>query len=215
MNPRFYWIAGVVVVVGLVGMFIFWMRKPTVAPVVNNTNTVTNANQTNTNPVNINTAPITDTAFFTTNDLPDRDPAFNFSARLPRPWVAEYVSSSQAINLFQPTAPGDSSLEQSQVFIKYFQASEFQTLTTVDIKSRTETTINGRPAVTYVIHKKSSVPDFPNQPSWRNQEHRVTDIRSTDASPSVYYVFAKSPNLDSGLFDEFLQTVSFSSVGQE
>lgn len=213
MKPWQYAVIGVVVGVVLVVVWGLVTRKTTIAPTVNIQNQALNSNAANTNQANTNTAPLTDTSFFSTSDLPDRDPAFNFSASLPSGWVAESVAGSQAINLYNSGAAGDSSLEKSQIFIRFFQSSEFLTLSTVTIKSRAESTINGRPAVTYVIEKKSGVADFPSQPSWRNLEHRVTDIRSSDTSPTVFYVFAKAPGLDQKTFDAFLQSISFSSVG--
>ncbi len=198
------------IVLGMVGAVIvavIWgyvQRQDVIAPTVNQP---VNINQPNTNsPANTNTAT---TAVFSTADLPDRDPKLSFIATIPASWVAEYVAGSQAINFYDPKGTADSTLEKSQIFVKYFEASKFLTLTTVTIKSRTETTVNGRPTVTYIIEKKIGVADFPSQPSWRNREHRVTDIRSTNASPTLFYVFAKAPDVTDAVFDQFLTSVTF------
>lgn len=142
-------------------------------------------------------------------DIPGADPAFSFSAEIPSAWQVEAVAATQAINVYDPSLSASSNLERSRVFIRFFRASSFLTLTTVDIKSRTETTVGGRPAVTYVIEKRAGVPDFANQPSWRSQEHRVTDVRSTDASPTTFYVFGKRPDLDGATFEAFLASLKF------
>lgn len=196
-----------VLLIGAVIWFM-WPAKKTVAPTVNTTATVLSNQNVNTvveKPVVIPAGSIA----LSTSDLPDRDPAFDFTAAIPKNWRVEYVSSSTAINIYDPKALGSTSLEKSQIFIKYFTASNFQTLSTVDIKSQTTTTINDRPAVIYVIEKKSGIKDFVGQPSWRNKEHRVTDIRSTDESPTTFYVFAKSPDINDEVFVSFLNTVKF------
>lgn len=158
------------------------------------------------------TAPAAAGTTFAAQDVAGSDPVFQFSAIVPAGWQVEAVAASQALNLYDPTATGATNLEKSKIFVKYFRASSFLTLQTVTVKSRTESTINGRPAVTYLIEKKSGVANFPNQPSWRNREHRVTDIRSSDASPTTFYVFAKAPEVSDATFDAFLNSVT---VGQE
>lgn len=211
------WHYVLIAVLGGLAAIIFWVLnpQPTATPAVDNANTLQNASPSDAQsaPSNTNDEPAA-TKSFSTADLPNRDPAFDFSASIPPEWAVEYVAGSQAVNLYDPNAAGEGNLQKSKIFIKYFRASSFLTLQTVDIKSRTETTINGRPAVTYVIEKKAGVADFPSQPSWRNTEHRVTDIRSTDASPTVFYVFAKAPDVSDELFDTFLASVMFGSAKQ-
>ncbi|MEX2144849.1 MAG: hypothetical protein WD712_00505 [Candidatus Spechtbacterales bacterium] len=134
---------------------------------------------------------------------------FHFSASVPSNWQTEAVTQIGALNFYDPATPADSDLEKSQIFMRYFEAGTFLTLTTVDILERTETQINARPAVRYVIKKKAGVPDFSNQPAWRNGEHVVTDIRVSDDDPSVFLVIAKNPALDSGIYARFLESIQF------
>ncbi|MFC1663323.1 M23 family metallopeptidase [Patescibacteria group bacterium] len=151
------------------------------------------------------------TAAFSTAQVTGLDSNISFTADIPTDWMAEAVSGSQALNIYDPDTADDTTLEKSQIFIKYFSASSFLTLTTVDIKSRTESTINGRPVVTYIIEKKAGVAEFPAQPSWRNIEHRVTDIRSTDDSPTIFYVFGKAPEVSDEVFADFLNSIIFTA----
>lgn len=146
------------------------------------------------------------------SSVPNAASAFQFSVRLPASWRIEAVPAIEALNVYDPAADGATNLQKSRVFIRHFRASDFQTLTTVTIKSRTEATFAGRPAVTYRIGKKPDVADFPNQPSWRNAEHRVTDIRSSDASPTTFYVFAKAPDVPDATFDALLQSLTFETT---
>ncbi len=129
---------------------------------------------------------------------------FRWSAEVPAGWEAEAVPAIEAINLYDPAVSGDSNLEKAQLFIRHFEANSFLTLSTVDILQRDETTVAGRPAVRYEIEKQVGVANFPNQPSWRSQRHTVTDVRVSDANPSVFYVIAKRPDLDQAVYDQFL-----------
>lgn len=149
----------------------------------------------------------------TSAEIPDIASAYNFTAEIPATWQVEYIPAIEAINIYDPEIEIDneasSTLEQSQIFIRYFSANDFLTLSTVTIHSRTTTEINGRPAVVYDIEKKPGVANFPAQPVWRNTRHGVTDIRSTDSNPTVFYVFAKNPELDQTVFDTVVESVRF------
>lgn len=155
---------------------------------------------------------ISSTRFFYSSEVEKVDSHFDFRAEIPVNWQVEAIREIQALHFYDPDASGDSTLEQSQIFVRYFEAKTFLTLSTVTIRSQTESTIRGRPAVTYDIEKKSGVSNFPHQPSWRNERHLVTDIRSTDDSTATFYVFAKRPDLDPDVFDAFVQSVVFNPV---
>lgn len=186
----------------------FFWPTTTQAPTVNTAN---RNSSVATNTTNTNTAL---TARFSTVDLPDRDPAFDFAADIPSAWAVEYISDSQAINVYDPKGPGSTSLANSKIFMKYFRASSFETLTTVDILSQQATTISGRPSFVYTIKKKTTVVDFADQPSWRNAEHTVTDIRTTDASPTIFYVVAKAPDISEAVYQTFLTSLKFTGSDQ-
>lgn len=144
---------------------------------------------------------------FSTQDIPGAHKNFQFTADIPTAWQAEAVSTTQAIALFDPNASGNSNLEKSKIFIRFFSANQFLTLSTVTINNQSSLQINGRPAIRYDIAKKPSIPNFPGQPSWRNERHIVTDIRVSDANPSIFYVIAKHPDLDENIYEQFLQSL--------
>lgn len=129
---------------------------------------------------------------------------YQFSAVIPSDWQATWIADTKAINLYDPKATGDSTLEQSQIFIRSFEANQFLTLQTVTIHEQTDTIVDGRPARRYDIEKKPGVAAFANQPNWRSSRHSVTDVRVTDDNPSIFYVIAKRPDLDQAVFDAFL-----------
>ncbi len=209
-----YLVIGVAIgLVLAVGWALVGHRK-TVAPTLNDLANVTNQSDqvTDGNQQNTNLQPITDTSLFSTNDIQDRDPNFNFSASIPSGWVVEYRSGSRAINVYDPTAAGES-LTNSKFFITYYQASDFQTPDTVQVISQSTSTINDHPAKTLVIQQKSSAPDLTDQPTWRTQQHTVIDLRASDADPAIFYSFAKAPDVSDSVFQAFVKSVQFGSTG--
>ncbi|TSC58448.1 MAG: Uncharacterized protein Greene041619_672 [Candidatus Peregrinibacteria bacterium Greene0416_19] len=142
-------------------------------------------------------------------DFASFHPSFRFSAQIPDAWEVEFVPQITALNLYDSAASGGSAREQSQIFIRQFEADRFLTLSTVEILQRQEATVNGHPAVRYEIRKKNGVADFPHQPRWRNTQHRLTDVRLSRTSPSLFYVFASRPELPRTTFDTFLNSLRF------
>lgn len=143
-------------------------------------------------------------------EFAQNNPIFRFSAQLPTGFEVEYIPAIEAVNIYDSKASG-SIREQSQIFIRYFAANDFLTLNTIDILSRNQTTVNGHAAVEYEIKKKPNVTDFPHQPSWRNQQHKLIDIRfsSSSSNPSAFYVFAYSPKLAQKTFEDFIDSIIF------
>lgn len=137
------------------------------------------------------------------------DADYTFHGSIPDGWREEYLSDIQAINIYDPQASAESSLDQSKIFVRKFRAGDFLTLATVNILEREEIKIQSHSAVRYVIEKKAAVADFPQQPEWRNTKHTVVDIRKNGASPTFFYVFAKAPSLPEETFQAFLNNLEF------
>lgn len=131
----------------------------------------------------------------------------NVRLEIPSSWEIEVIPELEAVNLYDPTAPGVTRREQSQVFLRHFRANDFLTLSTVTVYGRNATTVAGRPATTYIIEKKSDIPAFTGQPSWRNARHRVTDVRLSDAQPSEFLVIGQRPGLPDAVFDAILASL--------
>lgn len=142
-------------------------------------------------------------------DFSQFNPIFRFSAALPRTWQVEYVPEIEALNIYGPAQAAIAARELSQIFIRHFEANDFLTLRTVDVLDRKNIQINGHDAVEYEIAKRPGVPDFPHQPSFRNGRHKVTDVRFTENSPSVFYVFARNPSLPDVEFVKFIASLQF------
>ena len=144
-----------------------------------------------------------------TVDFSSVNSTYKFSGKIDADWKVEYIPSVESINIYNPAIEGKTSLEQSQIFIRYFRANDFLTLSTVDILSREEANVANHPAVRYEIKKKAGVANFPNQPSWRSGQHKLIDIRLSATNPSLFYVIAYNPDLDSNIFEEFISSLEF------
>lgn len=94
------------IVVGMViVMWKFWPTKIAKAPVATNVARNTNAK--------VSTGSIA----FSTADLPDRDPAFDFRFAMSDTWAAEYLSGPKAIIFYEPTAH-TTNLETAKLVIR-------------------------------------------------------------------------------------------------
>lgn len=136
---------------------------------------------------------------------------FQLTFEIPEGLEVEYIPQIEALNLFSVEGPSSKSLsarDRSQVLIRYFDAVNFQTLSTVDINA-TEDLVVGEGDYTarrYNIEKKPGVLDFAYQPSWRNNRHTVTDFRGEEGF-TRYYVVAQNPELDDRVYEELLASV--------
>lgn len=133
---------------------------------------------------------------------------FPLEFTLPSGWGIEYVPSIESWNLY--TLEGSSTArERAQIFIRYFDASSFLTLSTVTIHSTQDTTVGTAEytAKQYDIEKNSGVADFPQQPSWRNARHLVTDFRAAEGY-TRYYVVGQNPAADQTDIDTVLSSIT-------
>jgi len=137
------------------------------------------------------------------------DEAFRFTGSIPNKYQVEYIPEIRSINIYDQSAGGSTAREQSQIFIRFFTASTFLTLPTVDILKREETTFKDHAAVRYEIIKKPRVAAFTAQPQWRNERHSLIDIRLSVTSPTTFYVFAYNPDLPAVVFERFMSTIVF------
>jgi murein DD-endopeptidase MepM/ murein hydrolase activator NlpD len=151
------------------------------------------------------------TVRFATKNNELNQSTYDFSVEVPTSWKVSYIEQTDALNFFDPNGNGDTNLERSQIFVRSFRASGFETLSTVTIHNREAKTYRGRSAFRYDIEKKSNVANFPFQPSWRNQRHIVTDIRTTEESPALFYVIAKRPDLNEAVYQQFLESLILGS----
>lgn len=139
--------------------------------------------------------------------VPGKD-SFDFLALdIPTGLQIEFIPSLDAVNLY--TAAGEGSArERSRFLIRYFDASDFQTLSTVDVLETRKMVVGGEryEARQYRIQKKKNVPDFPDQPSWRNKEHTVTDFRDKEGR-TRYWVIAANPEGDPEIYEKLLMSV--------
>ncbi|MDO8424918.1 MAG: M23 family metallopeptidase [bacterium] len=138
---------------------------------------------------------------------PQGKDVFALDFTLPPGWDVEYISSIQALNFYRVDG-GGTARERSQVLIRYFDASDFLTLSTVTIHEQYDLTVGqgSYAARRYVIEKKSEVSAFAEQPAWRNARHTVTDFRAANG-PTRYYVVAANPALDGAVHEALLASM--------
>jgi hypothetical protein len=146
-----------------------------------------------------------------TMDLSSVDDSFRFQLSFPLSWRGLYVPEADAIAIYDPALPGETDLEKSVLFLRYFDADSFQTLSTVTIHERFLRDINRHKAVDYVIEKKAWATDFFGQPAWRNTLHTVTDIRAQDGQ-SRFYVIGQRPDTDKKLLEYVLHSFEIVEV---
>lgn len=133
---------------------------------------------------------------------------FPIAFEIPEDWEVEYVPSIEALNLFTLKGEG-SARERSQIFIRYFDASDFLTLSTVTIHDTQNAVVGAGDyaARVYDIQKKAGVADFKDQPAWRNARHIVTDFRGEDGF-TRYYVVAANPDIDPDVYASVLESMT-------
>lgn len=129
------------------------------------------------------------------------------SFQIPDGWDIEYIPSLDSLNLYIVSGEG-SARERSQIFIRYFDAREFLTLSSVNIYAIEDLTVGPQDYVArrYDITKKAGYADLRDQPSWRNTRHIVTDFRAAEGL-TRYYVVAANPNLDPDVYEAILESM--------
>lgn len=130
---------------------------------------------------------------------------------IPEGWKIEYIPSIQALNLFTLSGHG-TARDRSQILIRYFDAANFLTLSTVTIHETTDLQVGTQnyTARRYDIEKKSGVADFAEQPAWRNKRHIVTDFRDKTGL-TRYYVVAANPALDKNIYESVLTSMTIAN----
>ncbi|MDP3992753.1 MAG: M23 family metallopeptidase [bacterium] len=141
-------------------------------------------------------------------DYAQHNAVYQFSAELPEGWVLKYVPASEAVAAFPPIND-NSNLDQAQIFIRHFEANDFQTLSTVNILRRESTKVGTHQAVRYEIEKKAEAANFANQPIWRNQLHDLIDIRYAPSGRTSFFVIARNPAFEKAQFEAFIASLQF------
>jgi len=152
---------------------------------------------------------IDDTPRIKTEDFSSYSQLYKFRGDIPSSFIVEYINSIESINIYDSEAEQETALNKSKIFIRYFRASDFLTLSAVDILEREKAEIGSHDAVRYEIEKKKGIADFPNQPIWRNKRHKLIDIRLDEKSPTLFYVFAYSPDFPEEKFEQFIASLVF------
>ncbi len=190
------WLVGGAVAVILAGVTIATLIRRSPAPVVGEPNKTTESVE----------PPIPTVVAAVRSDLSQHNAAYQFSADLNSGWQVKYIAPTEAIALFPPGAD-PTSLDGAEIFIRHFEASQFLTLSTVNITKREETSVGAHAAVAYEIEKKAGVANFADQPAWRSAKHTVLDIRFAPTGQTSFFVLARNPKLSTEQFDSFVASL--------
>ncbi len=142
------------------------------------------------------------------NDILGAVSSYVFTAVILEDWEIKALNRGKTLNFYDPAIEAEN-LEQSQIFVTSFVANDFQISEQLNVLSRTEHRVDGQLAVTYVISQDDGQNIFNNQPEWRGETHKTTNIRLQDDNPSLFYVFAKNPGLSEAEFQRFLSSIEF------
>lgn len=179
---------------------IIFMRpnQPALAPTSNtNQQTVTNTTKTSTMPA---------TVTFSTADIPERDPAFSFTMRVPDNWNVDYLSGPKRISFFDPSSSGNT-LAQSQIVVSLRQLNEpavpeiFQAQQLLSV-ANTNMVIN-RYAVS--LKPTVNVMPAPDLPTWLFAPHTLA-LLTGRASAAKRFVIEFAPGVDDAVAETILSS---------
>ena len=202
MNRQYSFIIVGAVVIGLVIWFT-WPTKKTMAPTVNSSNTaLVHVDQ----PTNIPSTMI----LFSTADVPDRDPAFEFTLVIPKQWRVEYLAGVKAMNFYDPAGvKTGTSLEQSQLIVQAstgiatdvpsgFSKKEISTMTNAGVRVTEETL-----TATAAAKKQTGLPAF------MSATHPVAVFESTSGTSTIRYLASRHPNVDDPTWQSIVSSLKF------
>lgn len=199
MKQKYPYIVVGVVVVGLI-LWIAWPTKKTVAPTVPANTTTSNT------AANVNTNTMVPMTTFSTVDLPERDPAFEFTVKIPTTWRVEYLAGSKAINIYDAAnSSNGSTLATSKILFQYYTGAAFRRPDQVSGEVDRTITFNDKPAQTYIVPVSEAKPDVA-RPIWWNQQRHVYEMQNGAVAPYTYYVLAIAPAVAEETASEILSS---------
>lgn len=189
---------GLAIVVILFGGVVFFFRPshPTLAP-TKNANTIS--------ATNLNTVAPLSTLLFSTADLPDRDPAFEFSIQVLPSWRAEYNKKAKAINLYEAT--DGSTFDDARLWITPATSAEVKK--SAFAAGRLSTELIGQTTATVYqlrLDQGTTLPANANEPAFLRADHRLVMIEDAKSSPARFYAVAVAPTVDPGTLTLILRS---------
>jgi hypothetical protein len=198
MAHRWTYLLAGAVLLGL-GIWLSWPAKKLVAPTTNTAATnQTNSNQSGqTNTSTTNGSMIT----FSTADLPDRDPAYDFTVSLPSTWRVEYLSAGKAIQVYEQ------SVTEGKAIRLFITTQTVSTLTRPTGAIGTATII---PAdATHPERQQYTVQSSAasSRPSWWTQQHQTIIFANWTMTPASQYTFAFAPTVTASTITSIAATM--------
>lgn len=191
------WILTAAVILIVVVGAVLARPKKIIAPTNQaNGNVATVNGSVNQGNANLNSSTTYPGVVFSTADLPERDPHFEFMATIPSGWVAEYLADGPAINLYNPSAAGQTTLEKSKIYVTYTIRS--------DSLSSDRTIANHPAQVTATVNIDATEKYIP---AWMSKVTQITQVQTNDTAPYTVIQFYQAPDLPDSTFDGFVSSL--------
>ena len=116
-------------------------------------------------------------------------------------WNLEYRNSPNVLNFFNKTSDTVENLNNSVVFVNYYEADNFLAQFIVDLDLQESILINNYQVVVYEAIKKGD--PYEDRPIWFNQIHPIYEIQSGNR---IYTIDFK-PGTDEVVIDRFLNNI--------
>lgn len=196
----------VVVLIGASGYYLFTSYFDEGEPSINsyNINLYTfNANldliNVNYNPVNSNESWLTYNSFLSIRN----DQTMNIVFKYPQNFGLEFRNSPHVLNIFEGTDDVEQKLNNSRIFINYYEASEFGAEYVEEIQNAVDITVNDKDAKKYLAIKKGDPVE--DRPDWLGLEHTIMEILTEDRVFTIDFY----SQLDEVTIETFLESISF------
>lgn len=131
------------------------------------------------------------------------DEIMKIALKYPNDLKLEFRNSPNVLNIYSEGDNPDLNLENSEIFINFYNADEFLVQYIQEINSSQELSINEKSAKSYTAVKKDD--PITDRPSWLATEHRIVEILVDDR----VYTIDFNPNINYEYSDYILDSISF------
>lgn len=187
----------VLAVIAIVAVIVVLVKKSGPTATTNTTNTIVNDRTQQ--------PALAATVDFSTADLPDRDPGFSLSMKIPSGWRVEYLSAVKAINLYTEGGTG-TTLERSQMVIQLPMTFSQYTIASTEKK-----TFGGIVADAQRLIPKPALQRNTGLPGFFVLTHDQYLIHASATSDSTVYVISRNPTVIQETIENILRSMTLSS----
>lgn len=145
------------------------------------------------------------TVDFSTADLPDRDPGFSFSMKIPSGWRVEYLPTVKAINLYTEQGTG-TTLDRSQMVVQLPITQSLYSVTSSEKKTFGTIVVDAQRAVPKpALQRNTALPRF------FVLTHDQYLVHASATSDTTVYVISRNPTVIQETIENILRSMTLSS----